>query len=83
MKGFKEFRKEQQDLVIDESLVASDLNILDTILNKIKDDIVTSKVNKEFEKSWPKMQALSKLAGYGISKKKQAKGKTYLWKLRK
>ena len=76
MKGFKEFRKEQQDLVIDESLVASDLNILDTILNKIKDDIVTSKVNKEFEKSWPKMQALSKLAGYGISKKKQAKGKT-------
>jgi len=83
MKDFKDFRKEQQDLAIDEALVASDLNILDTILKKIKDDIVTSKVNKDFEKSWPKMQALSKIAGYGISKKMQAKGKTYLWKLRK
>ena len=68
---------------LDEALVASDLNILDTILSKIKDDIVTSKLNKDFEKSWPKMQALAKLAGMGISKKMQGKNKSYLWKLRK
>ena len=52
--------------------------------NKMKNIIFLIAVkNKDFEKSWPKMQALAKLAGMGISKKMQAKGKTYLWKLRK
>ena len=29
------------------------------------------------------MQVLAKMAGFGISKKMQAKGKTYLWVLKK
>ena len=29
------------------------------------------------------MQALAKMAGYGITKKQQAKGRTYRWELKK
>ena len=29
------------------------------------------------------MQALAKMAGYGITKKMQGKNKSYMWKLRK
>ena len=68
---------------LEEKLVAADLSILDTILSKIKDDVIDDKVKGKFEKSWPKMQALAKMAGYGISKKMQSKGKSYMWKLRK
>ena len=80
MKTFKEFRESNQ---VDEKLVASDLNILDTIMTKIRDDITRDKINKRFEKSWPKMQQLARIAGYGISKKMQQRGKTYLWVLKK
>ena len=80
MKTFKEFRKNTQ---VDEKLVASDIDILDTIIDKIKDDISKDKIKGRFERSWQKMQALAKMAGMGISKKMQAKGKTYLWVLKK
>ena len=46
-------------------------------------NIIDDKVKGRFEKSWPKVQALAKMAGYGISKKMQSKGKSYMWKLRK
>jgi len=65
------------------ALVMGDMDILNSILGKIKDDIMKDKLKKRFEKSWPKMQALAKMAGYGISKKAQAKGKTYRWELKK
>ena len=68
---------------LEEKLVASDLNVLDAIISKIKDDIIDDKVKGNFEKSWPKMQALAKMAGYGITKKMQGKNKSYMWKLRK
>ena len=80
MKKFKEFRKET---VEESALVMGDLEILDSILGKIKDDIMKDKLKKRFEKSWPKMQALAKMAGYGITKKMQGKGKTYRWDLKK
>jgi len=80
MKTFKDFRESQE---VDEKLVMSDIDILDTILDKIRDDIVNDKIKKRFERSWPKMQQLAKMAGMGISKKMQAKGKTYSWILKK
>tara|TARA_B100000287_G_C20341263_1_gene665905 strand:+ start:280 stop:735 length:456 start_codon:yes stop_codon:yes gene_type:complete len=64
-------------------LIASDITILDGILKKIKDDIIKDKLKGKIEKSWPKMQTLARLAGYNISKKKQPKGKTYRWDLKK
>ena len=80
MKTFKELRKNTQ---VDEKLVASDLNILDTIMTKIRDDISKDKISGRFEKSWPKVQQLARMAGYGISKKMQQRGKTYLWVLKR
>ena len=80
MKTFKEFRESPE---VEEKLVASDIDILDTIITKIRDDITSDKIKKRFERSWPKMQVLTKMAGYGISKKMQVKGKTYLWVLKK
>jgi hypothetical protein len=68
---------------VEEALVAADMNILNAIIKKIKDDIMTEKLAGKFEKSWPKMQQLAKMAGYGITKQKQARDKTYLWKLKK
>tara|TARA_X000000368_G_C22816590_1_gene617074 strand:+ start:173 stop:463 length:291 start_codon:yes stop_codon:yes gene_type:complete len=64
-------------------LVASDISILDGILKKIKDDIIKDKLKGKFERSWPKMQQLAKMAGFNVTKKMQAKGKTYRWDLKK
>jgi len=96
MKKFKDFRENvtfakhnsyvgasDTDNPLDEKLVASDISILDTILNKIKDDVMKNKLAGKFEKSWPMMQQLAKMAGYGITKKGQQKSKTYQWKLKK
>lgn len=66
-----------------EALVASDMNILKAIFNKLENDISKDKLAGRFEKSWPKVQALAKLAGYGITKKAQGKNKSYIWKLKK
>lgn len=71
------------DNPLDEKLVASDMSILDAILNKIKDDVMKNKLSGKFEKSWPMMQQLAKLAGWGITKKGQQKNKSYTWKLKK
>lgn len=68
---------------VEEALVASDLNIFNAIVTKIRDDIAKEKLAGKFEKSWPKMVQLAKIAGYGITKQKQARGKAYLWKLKK
>ena len=72
-----------KETVEEAALVMGDMDILNSILGKIKDDIMKDKLKKRFEKSWPKMQALAKMAGYGISKKAQAQGKTYRWELKK
>jgi predicted RNA-binding protein len=83
MKTFKEFRESQESQEVKEKLVASDMDILDTLLDQIRNDIATDKIRKRFERSWPKMQALAKMAGMGISKKMQKKGQSYLWVLKK
>lgn len=96
MKTFKEFRMPPMTMARDNAivgassdeieeapLVASDISILDGILKKIKDDIVKDKIKGRFEKSWPKMQQLAKMAGYNVSKKMQPTGKTYRWDLKK
>lgn len=64
-------------------LVMGDLEILDTIMNKITADIAKDKLKGKFEKHWPKVQALAKMAGYGITKSAQANGKTFRYDLKK
>ena len=38
---------------------------------------------KQEEKNWPVLQTLARLAGYGITKKGQTKGKSFRYDLKK
>jgi hypothetical protein len=73
----------KESKVEESALVMADMDIVDTILKKIKDDIFSDRAKKRFEKSWPKVQALAKMAGYGITKSNQTKGKTFRYDLKK
>ena len=64
-------------------LVMSDMDIVKSLLSKIEDDLFKLKIRKQFEKGWPKVQALAKMAGYKVSKKMQDKGKTFRYDLKK
>lgn len=77
MKTFKEFRVDEA------SYVANDMEMVRSILNKIEDDFSKLHLRKQFEKGWPDLQVLAKIAGYGISKKKQAKGRTFRYDLKR
>jgi len=74
--------KEQQE--IDEApLVMNDMDMANALFTKIKDDMLKAKRSKKDEKNWPILQTLAKIAGYGISKKGQAKNKSYKYDLKK
>ena len=64
-------------------LVMGDMDIVRSILSKIEDDLERLKIRKQFEKGWPKVQALAKMAGYKVSKKMQPKGRTFRYDLKK
>ena len=80
MKTFKELREQTQK---EASYVANDMEIVRSILNKIENDFSKLSIKKQFEKGWPNLQVLAKMAGYGISKNKQAKNRTFRYDLRK
>jgi len=64
-------------------LVASNLDIVSSIIDKIHDDIKKLFIKKQGEKAWPKVQALAKMAGYKVTKQAQAKGKIFRYDIKK
>lgn len=64
-------------------LVMGDMDIVRSILDKIENDFSKLSIKGKMESSWPKLQMLAKMAGYGISKSKQDKGRTYRYDLKK
>ena len=64
-------------------LVMNDMDMVDTLFKKIKDDMLKAKRSKKDEANWPILQSLSRIAGYGITKKGQAKDKSYRYDLKK
>jgi len=64
-------------------LVADDMAIVKSILNKIEDNISKAFIKKKQESVWPMLQTLAKFAGWGVSKKAQAKGRTFRYDLKK
>ena len=80
MKTFKELREQTQN---EASYVANDMEILRSILDKIENDFSKLSLKKQFEKGWPNLQVLAKMAGYGVTKNKQAKNRTFRYDLRK
>lgn len=47
-------------------LVMSDMDMVQALTQKIEDDLHRLKIKKQFEKGWPIVQALAKLAGYRV-----------------
>ena len=81
MKDFTEYRLQS---TLDEApLVMKDADMVDTLFKKIKDDIYANARKDRDEKNWPTIQALAKLAGFGVSKNNQTKGKSYRYDLKK
>ena len=64
-------------------LVMSDMLIVNTIVQKIMDDLYKMKIKGQFEKSWPTVKLLGKIAGYGVTKSGQSKGNTFRYDLKK
>lgn len=74
-----------EDVNLDEGspLVMSDMETVNTIVQKIMEDMHKLKVKGQFERAWPKVQALAKMAGYGVTKSGQSKGNTFRYDLKK
>ena len=92
MKEFKEIREHAITMAghnayvgpsneVEESpLISTDAAILDSIFKKIKQKIESTKNERD---QLGMVQQLAKMAGYGVTKKMQTKGKTYRWDLKK
>ena len=80
MKTFKELREQTQK---EASYVANDMEIVRSILSKIENDFSKLSMKKQFEKGWANLQSLAKMAGYGVTKNKQDKNRTFRYDLRK
>lgn len=63
--------------------VAGNLDIVASIISKIHDDLKKLYVKGQGERAWPTVVALAKMAGYKVSKEKQAKGKLYRYDIKK
>ena len=72
MKGFNEHQ------YVDEALVAGDRNIVKAILNKLEDIMVDSLQNGNEEM----VNNIARFAKMKVTKKKQAKGKAFVYKLK-
>ncbi len=63
--------------------VAGNLDIVASIIDKIHTDLKKLYVKGQGERAWPTVVALAKMAGYKVSKEKQAKGKLYIYDIKK
>jgi len=73
-----------EDVEIEEApLVMDDMAILKTFFSEIEGRISKLKRMKQDEKAFPILQQLASMAGYGITKKGQSKGRTFRYDLKK
>ena len=77
MKNFKDFQLDEAPLVM------QDTEMVDAIMIDLKNRIASDKVKGKFEKHMPIINAMAKYMGYGITKKGQAKGKSFRYDLKK
>jgi len=73
-----------EDVEIEEApLVMDDMAILKTFFNEIETRVSKLKRMKQDEKAFPILQQLASMAGYGITKKGQSKGRSFRYDLKK
>lgn len=69
---------------IDEApLVASDMDMVDTLWDEVRNKIIKDKLRKNFEKHLPFLQQLAKYGGYKITKKGQTKDRIFRYEIKK
>ncbi len=78
-------RKKKMKDCMDEGspLVSNSLEIVDSILDKIRDDIAKLIIRSQAERAWPKIQMIAKIAGYKVTKKGQQRGKIFRYDIKK
>ena len=74
---------ESYDLDEGAPLVMSDMQVVNSIVQKIMDDLHKLKIKGQFQKGYPIVDALAKMAGYKVTKAGQAKGKMFRYDLKK
>lgn len=67
---------------VDEALVASNSNIVSAIMNKLQ-DYFTKALDSDDERKMAQLNQVGKLVNMGVTRKKQAKGRSFLYKLKK
>ena len=73
-----------EDVEIEEApLVMDDMAILKTFFSEIETRVSKLKRMKQDEKAFPILQQLASMAGYGITKKGQSKGRSFRYDLKK
>lgn len=73
-----------EDVEIEEApLVMDDIAILKTFFSEIETRVSKLKRMKQDEKAFPILQQLASMAGYGITKKGQSKGRSFRYDLKK
>lgn len=73
-----------EDVEIEEApLVMDDIGILKSFFDEIEKKVTKLKVKKQDEKAWPILQQLASIAGYGITKKGQSKGRSFRYDIKK
>lgn len=77
---FLQTKKDQGE--IDEALVASNSGIVSAIMNKLQ-DYFTKGLHDDDEKVMAQLNQVGKIVKMGVTRKKQAKGRAFLYKLKK
>jgi len=67
---------------VDEALVASNASIVGAIMNKLQ-DYFTKGLHDDDEKKLAQLNQTGRLVNMGVTRKKQAKGRAFLYKLKK
>jgi len=63
--------------------VASEMDIIDSMWNEIRDKMFKDKRNRKMEKHWPFIQVLARYAGFKVTKKGQDKDKIFRFDAKK
>ena len=83
LKDINELIKKDKPEIKESPYVAGNLDIVASIIDKIHTDLKKMYVKGQGERAWPTVVALAKMAGYKVSKEKQAKGKMYRYDIKK
>jgi len=78
----QDFERSRKDENVDEALVSGNRNIVKAILNKLEDYFADGLSNDD-EKKMMELNLVAKHVRMGVTRKRQAKGKAFLYKLKK